>query len=94
MSTRIDCEAAVKAIHANLKEHDFRPRDADISDFQFGTDPGLRFKVGTVYGEVTITVWSYGRQTEVIRVLSDAQVNEAKYRLDALIHEFFNKRVV
>jgi hypothetical protein len=90
----IDVELGARRIVNNLREHDFRNRDADPTDFQFGMDPGLRFKVGTVRGEVTITVWKWAKQVEVIRVLSDAQVVEAKHRIDALIHEFRESRRV
>lgn len=89
----IDVEEGVKKIRQALKDHGFTPRDADGSDFQFGSDPGLRFKVNCVYGEVTVTVWKYARQAkEPIRILSDAQVIEAKYQIDSLINEFFTKR--
>lgn len=82
--SKINVEQAVKAINNHLKEHDFRCPGAD-SDFRFGTDPGLRFKTGTVYGEVTVTIWRYGKQIDVIRILNDAQVVEAKHEIDAFI---------
>lgn len=90
---RFDVEEGVRQVRANLKDHGFTPRDADGSDFQFGTDPGLRFKVTCVYGEVTISVWKHARQIkQPIRILSEAQIVEAKYTMDALINEFFSAR--
>lgn len=88
---RIDIVAGAKALRQTLKEHNFTERDADGSDFQFGTDPSLRFKVGTVKGEVTLTVWKHARCVETIRVLTDEQVVEAKHRIDSLVHDFFAK---
>jgi hypothetical protein len=91
----IDIVKVREKIVKNLTEHGFRPHGADPSDFQFGTDPGLRFKVGTVYGEVTVTIWKYARQVKKpIRILNDEQAIEANHQIDALIHEFFSKRQV
>lgn len=94
MSTRIDVEAGVRSINQHIREHGFRANGADGNDFQYGTDPGLRFKTGTVYGEVTVTVWNHQRQIEAIRILSEAQIVEAKHEIDGLIHQFFEKRRV
>lgn len=85
MSKRIDEAAGIRAIKECLYSQHYVERDADGSDFQFGSDTSLRFKVGMVYGEVTVTVWQEGKQTQAIRILSDAQVVEAKHHLDAII---------
>lgn len=91
----IDVEAGAKSIVQHLKGHDFRNAGADPTDFQYGSDPGLRFKVGTVRGEVTVSVWRHSRQIkQPIRCMSDAQVIEAKHEIDALVHDFFDSRRV
>lgn len=92
MTSKIDVVAGVQAIRQHLRDHNFHVRDADPSDYQFGTDPGLRFKLGTVYGEVTITVWRFAKQIAVIRALNEAQIIEAKYEIDEHITTFFAGR--
>lgn len=78
MSRLINEEAAATKIHEYLREFGFVPRDADGSDFQRGTDDTLRFKVGTVYGEVTISSWGRKEQINAVRVLRDEQVVGAR----------------
>jgi len=79
-------ESTVKEINDYLATHGFEPRDADGNDFQYGVDTDLRFKTGTVYGEVAIQVVIHGKTQEVIRILSDAQVTEVKHQIDGIIH--------
>lgn len=82
----IDVEAGVKKINQHIMDQGMVARDADGSDFAFPDDTSLRFKTGTSRGEVAITVWVNDRQRkEVIRVLSDAQLVEATYEIDAII---------
>lgn len=91
--SKIDIEAGVKKVRENLISHGFRPRDADGSDFQYGDDPSLRFKVNCVYGEVTVSVWKHARQVkQPFRATSDAQIVEVNHSVDALVNEFFMKR--
>lgn len=59
-----------------LSDHGWRPRDADPTDFQFGTDRSLRFKVGTAHKEVTVSRWAYDRQIMVQRASTPEQVTE------------------
>lgn len=88
-------ERTLAIINKHIMEKDFRPRDADGSDFQYGTDPGLRFKTGTVRGEVTVSVWRYERRIQdPIRIFTDKQAVEAKHEIDRLAEEFFMKRRV
>lgn len=55
-----------------LRSEGFKPRDADGTDFA-DEDGIFRFKVGTVYGEVTVTVWQGARCVDTIRVLNEEQ---------------------
>lgn len=87
-----DVAAGVAAINKHLKEHDFRATGADGNDFQYGTDPGLRFKTGTSYGEVAVTVWKHQRQVQAIRAMNEEQIVEAKHEIDALIHAYREAR--
>lgn len=86
---RFDVEAGVKEINKFLVDQGYTPRDADGADFQRGSDRTLRFKTGTVHGEVTITVWVNDRQQkQPIRILGDHQIIEAKTTLIMLIDEW------
>ena len=88
MTDTLDIVKVRERIVKNLADHGFVPRDADDADFQFGTDMSLRFKVGTVRGEVAITVWVNDRQRkDVIRVLTEAQVVEANHTIDGIINQ-------
>lgn len=90
MTDTLDVKAARDKIVANLADHGFLPRDADGADFQFHDDMTLRFKVGTVYGEVAVTVWKHDRQMkDVIRVFTEAQIVEANHRIDGIINDHF-----
>lgn len=82
----LDVEKVAKELVGYLGTADFKPRDSDGNDLQYGDDMTLRFKVGTVYGEVAVTVWKDGRQVEALRILSEKQVPEAKHRLDRIIY--------
>lgn len=73
-------------VATRLREHGYKPRDADPADFQFEDDRTLRFKVGTQYGEVAISVWwNDERAKDVIRITQEAQVAEALHAIDALV---------
>ena len=88
---RFDVEAGVREINAHLRARGFTERDADGADFQAGEDRGLRFKTGTVYGEVTVTVWFNDRQgKEPIRILGEHQMPLAKAQIDRLIRAHQN----
>lgn len=86
MSRIIDEAAACKRVHEFLGERGFVPRDADGSDLQRGTDTGLRFKIGTVYGEVAVHVLEANRLTHTIRILRDTKVDEALANLERIIY--------
>ena len=68
-----------------LADHNWQQRDADPTDFQFGTDPALRFKIGTQYREITVTAWRFSRQTDLKRATTEEQVTELLHWLDRLI---------
>lgn len=88
-----DVHLARNKVVANLEAHGFKTRDADPTDFQFGDDQGLRFKVGTAYSEVTVTVWRSDRQRKTaLRATSDEQVVELNHDVDALIARWFSKQ--
>ncbi len=82
----MDVQEQRQRIVKGLGDHGWRNRDADVSDFQFGTDPALRFKVGTQHKEITVAVWTHSRQTDLRRATSEAQVTELIHWLDGLIH--------
>lgn len=90
----IDVQATVAEVRAYLQARDFRPRDADITDYQSGRDASLRFKTGTSRGEVTVTVWRYARQIEVMRIISPTTMAEALTAIDQYVHEFREARRV
>lgn len=85
MGRLIDEADAVAKINEHLRGHEFHPRDADGNDFQYGEDSGLRFKTGTVYGEVSVQVVKQGHTAEVIRVLRSERVDDAKHQIDNII---------
>jgi len=69
-----------------LSDHGWRQRDSDPTDFQFGTDPSLRFKIGTQYREITVTAWSHSRQQgPAQRATTEEQVTELLHWLDRQI---------
>lgn len=86
--TAMDVTPVVKEINDYLISHNFKPRDADKQDFAYGPMSTLRFKTGTVYGEVTIQVIQADKPAEMIRILNEAQVVEAKYAIDRFIAEW------
>lgn len=76
-----------------LETSDFRnDGGADKTDYVFGRDQSLRFKVSTSYKEVTVTCWKYQHQFDVIRINTPEQTAEAKHKISALINEFFTRR--
>jgi hypothetical protein len=86
MVERFDTETGVKEINEYLMEKGFMPRDADGADFQRKDDRVLRFKTGTVYGEVTVTLWVNDRQVKTpIRILGPHQMADAKHTIDQMI---------
>lgn len=87
MGRLIDEAAAVAKINKYLEGHEFHPRDADGNDFQYGHDKSLRFKTGTVYGEVAVQVVKDDRTVEVIRILRDERVVEAQEQIDRIIQQ-------
>lgn len=92
MSSKIDVATQVARINNHILTHGFRKPGSE-PDFQYGDDTSLRFKTGTVYGEVTITVWKHQRQIDVIRCTNDEQVVEALHEIDRLINDFFFARL-
>lgn len=64
----IDVTEVVEDIRETLDSYGFKVRDADGTDYQKGTDSGLRFKVGTKYGEVTVAVYQAGRPVKYLRI--------------------------
>lgn len=80
-------ETAVTAVHDYLRGHNFKQRDADPADFQYGDDTSLRFKVGSVYGEVSVQIVRSGHANpnETIRILNEGQIAEAKHAIDRVI---------
>lgn len=84
MSTEFNITKAVGEIRSALAAHGFAPRDADPTDFQSGTDSGLRFKVGTKYGEVTIQIVRKGKPVEFVRLTTGEHLIRALNRVDAL----------
>jgi hypothetical protein len=86
MVDRFDVETGVKEINEYLIEKGYVPRDADGADFQREDDRILRFKTGTVFGEVTVTIWVNDRQAKhPIRILGHHQMEDAKHRIDQII---------
>lgn len=70
MPKQFDITEAVAEIRETLDSYEFRPRDADPTDFQCGGDSSLRFKVGTRYGEVTVQIlrsWRSASRTHSLR---------------------------
>jgi hypothetical protein len=80
-----DVTKVVKEINDYLISHDFKPRDADASDFAYGPMSTLRFKTGTVYGEVSIQVVRADKPVHVIRIINEAQIPEVKHEIDRFI---------
>jgi predicted Zn-dependent protease len=74
--SNIDIVAGRNRIVQALARAGFTQSASDPSDYQQGTSRALRFKVGTQYGEVTMTVWNYSRQIGVHRAISDAQIDD------------------
>lgn len=53
-------------------------RDHSNSEYSWGgtiPEGGLRYKVGTKWEEVTITVWRGGHQVGVVRINKDDQID-------------------
>jgi hypothetical protein len=88
VNTKIDVATEVARINKHILDHGFHKPGAE-PDFQYGEDTRLRFKTGTVYGEVTVTVWQGQRQVDVIRCTNEAQVTEALHEIDRYVHAFF-----
>ncbi len=89
MNKNLDVEDTAKQMVRYLGDHHFVPRDADGNDLQYGDDKSLRFKVGTVYGEVAVQIVRNGHAdpSETIRILNAAQITEAKHTLDQIIRK-------
>jgi len=71
----LDVARAVALVNNNLGDLGFEPRDADGNDFASRDLPGLRFKTGTAYGEITTLVLVDNRQAEALRATSWAGVD-------------------
>lgn len=81
-----ETQAMREKVVAYLRSREYTERDADGSDFQFHQDRSLRFKIGTAYSEVTITVWEDNKQTfRAIRITQNSQFEEAKHTIDKFI---------
>lgn len=86
-----DIVEARNKVVKNLDDHGFKPRDADPTDFQFADDNSLRFKVGTSYSEVTVTVWYVNKSRfQAKRATSDAQIIELNHWVDSHVADFFS----
>ncbi len=89
MSKYLDEAKVLKAVHGILARHGIVARDADHADFGHPTITHTRFKTGTSYGEVTITVWKGNRQVQAIRILNEnASWEQAKRDLDDHLIQF------
>jgi len=77
-----------------LERHGYTQSAADPTDFQQGSNRGLRFKVGTQYGEVTITVWNYSRQVGVHRATKDAHIDDLIHIIDQRVEELAERQRV
>lgn len=82
----MDVHEQWQRVAQTMRDHNYTPRDADQSDFQFGTDRSLRFKVGTANQEVTTTVWSHARQIDYKRATTPEQVTDMLHWIDGLIN--------
>lgn len=90
MTDYIDVAAVRTEMVRYLADIGFTERDADGSDFQFGDDPGLRFKIGTSYGEVAVSVYNPTRG-QVLRITQDHHVDRAKTTLARVIADHWRE---
>ena len=91
MGELIDVAATRRNIAEHLEGHGFVTRGADLSDFappDAVGNQGLRFKVGTSYGEVAITPYIDNIRKSTMRILSDAMRAEVKHSIDATIRNW------
>ena len=84
----LDVVTTRRTVVNTLVVHGYRPGDADGADFRNPERPHVRFKVGTVYGEVTVTCWDQAnRQFKAIRILNDDKsLEEGLIQIEALIN--------
>lgn len=80
----INVEKVHRKIRVFLNQNGYAQRDADPSDLR---GPGsLRFKTGTVYGEVTVVVLDGSRTIDTIRILNEGNsFVEAVNRLEEFV---------
>lgn len=83
----LDVEYVVSEINRYLEGHNFKPRDADPTDHQYGDDRSLRFKTGTSRGEVAVTILEDGKPNQIIRILNPDHMINAKYTIDKRIRD-------
>lgn len=77
-----------RRIVSELAEWGWIPRDADGTDFAHPDNRnGLRFKIGTSYGEVAVTVWMGSQQMLAVRTIRDDQASGTIDVLRDLIKE-------
>lgn len=74
--SNIDIVAGRNKVVRALERTGYTQSASDPTDFQQGAHRGLRFKIGTQYGEVTMTVWNYSRQIGTHRATKDEQIND------------------
>lgn len=86
----LDVAAVVKDVNEHLSYNGFVARDADENDFANPAYPGLRFKTGTVYGEVGVQIVRDGKcnPMETIRILNPGQIGRAKEEITKKIQTF------
>ncbi len=85
MPKQFDITEAVAEIRETLDSYEFRPRDADPTDFQCGGDSSLRFKVGTRYGEVTVQILRKDTKIEYLRITTPDHLARALNRIERVI---------
>lgn len=85
--SNIDVQAGRNKVVRALERAGYTMSGADPTDFQKGTDRSLRFKVGTQYGEVTVTTWNYSRQIGVNRATRDVQIDDLIGMINQRIEE-------
>lgn len=84
----LDIVAGVKHVNHVLAGLGFTPRDADENDFQRGSDRHLRFKTGTMYGEVTVQVFVDNQRKKALRFLTDVQLHTAENQIRSVIRTY------
>lgn len=81
----IDAQKAREAIHERLEDFGWETNVTYANYTRKGH--ALEFKVGTMYGEVTVHVRDRRIVTETIRVVNDEQLQDLLSRIEDLAHE-------